>query len=739
MPLLAKRQKYAWVIALTLFLVVFTPLSAALAQTEPAPSEESSGWAAPLKYTVPGLIYTAANSGAEAAKKMIVDETGSTVAQAAGNFVGRGLISLASFSTWLGGMLLDYGINEFVLKFSEHIKKLSGTLNSLWTLVRDLCNLAFIFGFIYVGIMTILSPDSSRTKHFLSQIIIGAILINFSLYFTQVVIDFTNFTATQIYTSMGGSEDRSIAVAFRTHMGLATLWDDDPETTARLADSSASFAFYIFGALVLMVAGLTFGIAGILLIVRFIELFLIMVFSPIIFAARVFPNTKKTSDTLIKKLLTTSFFAPAYLLLVYVALTIANSLVTQPTGEDASWKGIMLKGIKNNPDAFEVVINYCLVIILLWSSLSLAKKLGNTGGDMAISLGNKARQTAQGYMGKATLGAAAAGLRSTVGRQAYKWSDSQKLKDYAATSKVGKILLTSSSAVSDASFDARNTSLLKKAGLGEGSKGGYKTLKKEVAEKESKYTKLLGTVEDDDIRVETRKKEMEEAERVLKMKKANLQKEVQAQGKLSKAAVPGSPAEAAANAAANKAQDELDGLEKAVKDSKLKYEKEKQRRIIGSTFAEETQEVKDQRLTVEAQKKSIKKHWKDYAGATTGIRDAEKAIVKAEADIAAAATATARAVAVAARDTASQARDAATKAQADARTEIENIKKQSEKDEKQLAVLLKTGSSDRGYAGTLENRGLLSSWFKGRLSAHDRAAGKEMRKTAEKGLPKDKD
>ena len=408
------RNKYAWIIALLVFVPLILSGPTTLHAQEGG-GQEGTDWSAPLKWTVPGLMYTGVETAAEAGKKIVTEEAGSTVAQAAGNFVGRGLISFAAFITWLGGTIFDYAMKEYVLEFGQNVAALKSTLNTLWTLVRDVCNLAFVFGFIYIGISTIINPDSASMKRFLSRIIIGAILINFSLYFTQVVIDFTNFTATQIYTSMGVTEDKSIMVAFRTHMGLSTLWDDDPETTERLADSSASFAYYIFGATVLLVAGLTFGITGILLIVRFIELFLIMIFSPIIFAARIFPQTEDYSKKIIKKLLAVSFFAPAYMLLIYVALTIANALVAPPQ-EGGSMKEVILSGVKENPNALTVIINYCIVIILLWSSLSLAKKLGSTGGDMAISLSEKARKGAQGAMNKAATYVPRAGARYAVGR-----------------------------------------------------------------------------------------------------------------------------------------------------------------------------------------------------------------------------------------------------------------------------------------------------------------------------------
>ena len=96
------------------------------------------------------------------------------------------IIGMTGFFTGLAGMLLNTSIELFVVEMGTNISGgLSQPLNAAWTIVRDLVNLTFIFGLIYVGILTILELGSSSTKKMVASIVIAALLVNFSLFFSK--------------------------------------------------------------------------------------------------------------------------------------------------------------------------------------------------------------------------------------------------------------------------------------------------------------------------------------------------------------------------------------------------------------------------------------------------------------------------------------------------------------------------------------------------------------------------
>ena len=111
-------------------------------------------------------------------------------------------LSIGGFFAGLGGMLFDKSINALVLQMGDIFlnQGLGTVVNSIWTVIRDLFNIVFIFTLVYIGLRTIWDADDSRTKKLLGGLIAAALLINFSLYIAKVVVDISNYTAVTIYS-----------------------------------------------------------------------------------------------------------------------------------------------------------------------------------------------------------------------------------------------------------------------------------------------------------------------------------------------------------------------------------------------------------------------------------------------------------------------------------------------------------------------------------------------------------
>ena len=387
--------------------------------------------------------------------------------------------------------------------------------------------------------------------------------------------------------------------------------------------------------------------------------------------------------------------APVFLLLLLISLTLVQGLGTAIVPAGSSFVTALNKGNSGTGAAvgsMGIILNFVIIIFFFVQSLLIAQKMGIASGDAAVSMGNKLRTQGQRYLGNATFGAAGAVGRASVGQIAHRISESDGLKDTASKRTIGgwaaRQSLKASRVAGDASFDARNVGDLgKQIGVGEGRKGGYKTVLGEIEKKEKEFATSLGEVGDDDVQVEARKKEWENAQRTQKAESVRLREDMK------RADTPEARAVI---------QADIDELEKKEKDAHNNYEKEKQRRMIGSTFANEARDD-DAKLkatnyddAITKQKDTIKGLWKNY---TELPKDADKL------------------------------------------ESLKNIKKfKDELDElkkKQREFLNKQG--DQGYASVLESSKLYTAWPTGRLITHEREAGKAIRKSAEKGLPKKKD
>ncbi len=605
-----------------------------------------------------------------------------------GTFIGNIILEIASLITGIGGFLLEKAIEITVLHAAEYLgsgTSLGTAIEGGWGVIRDISNLIFIFGFIYVGIMTIIDPEKASTKRFLSSIIIGALLINFSLFFTRIIVDVSNFVSIEITNTMltGGG---SITDKIMDTLGLTTLYKMDAAGISTLT-GGGTLAFYFMGAIFLIVAGFVLASGAILLITRFVAIVFIMIFSPLLFAATVFPQTANIANDLWKKLFNYAFFAPAYLLLLIVSIQVVDGLMTNITGASGSEKFNLAKAITG--DAKIIIVYFVIAIMFLIFSLQVAQKFGVKGADKVVGM-------AKVGMGAATVGMAARAGRMTAGRLAHSWSESERLKDSAAQGGLrgfaARRILKGSRVVGDSSFDARATGAGKALGIGESRKGGYKSVTDEIKKKEADFAKSLGEVDDSDTRVGAYKSKMDGAEDNIKRLKREREK------------LGDSPDEKVRK---REIAAEIAEQEDSQKDNRLLYQQEKNRRILGSTYTPEQNKeaIKSAKKAAKEQRDAIKAAWNQYHedDKISGRTDEERKIARAAI---------------------SQAQD-----------KLAEL-------EKQHKYLKSQASSHEGYANVLEHGNSFSingetytipvAWLSGRNVKQEVVAGSDIRKAYEK-------
>lgn len=109
------------------------------------------------------------------------------------------IFQIGGFMLGFTATMADFTLNRFIFRMGEYIGEGSGIgfgIKTGWEVVRNLTNLAFIGGLIWAAISLILQTGQQVGK-LVVQIIIAALLVNFSYFFAGVVIDASN-TATQI-------------------------------------------------------------------------------------------------------------------------------------------------------------------------------------------------------------------------------------------------------------------------------------------------------------------------------------------------------------------------------------------------------------------------------------------------------------------------------------------------------------------------------------------------------------
>jgi hypothetical protein len=397
------------------------------------------------------------------------------------------LTGIGSFVGYTG-KAFDYAIEEYIIGFGNlYINKNVGVaIDSLWSTVRDIFNLTFIFGLVYIGFKMILDSSDSSARKMLVSLIGAALLVNFSLFITKFVVDFSNIAATQIYQAFGDTNlpEFSITNGFMTMMGINRLIG--VEMTA-----SAGYA-YIVGMLIVFAVLIYVFLAGaIMIIIRFVVLCIYMVFSPMMFLGWVFPAMKGHSEKYWKGFLNQAFFAPAFIFMLYLSYRVTYTF--NYTTKD--WGNFFGQGVAEPIGVDGLIPFFAMVIIFLLASIMVAKNMGAVGASTVVSVGNNIRGRAQVALGAGTAGMAARLGRSTIGASANALAQNDRFKLVAArTGIIGKGVYNATAGVADSSFDARKVGGVGKAlGIGEGKKGGFVSRVKEDKESDEKFLKALGT------------------------------------------------------------------------------------------------------------------------------------------------------------------------------------------------------------------------------------------------------
>ncbi len=110
------------------------------------------------------------------------------------------ILRTASLLTGLGGLVLNGAIYHTVVNVSENYNNLPA-INEAWKVIRDIANMAFIFVLLYAAIQQILGIGKD-VKGLIVRVIVVAVLINFSLFFTKFIIDMSNILALTFYDAM---------------------------------------------------------------------------------------------------------------------------------------------------------------------------------------------------------------------------------------------------------------------------------------------------------------------------------------------------------------------------------------------------------------------------------------------------------------------------------------------------------------------------------------------------------
>jgi len=364
---------------------------------------------------------SAGGAVAERVTPPLTDPFGDSTLQ---NWLYKFVVNFFGWLVWAGGYLLDFAVHNFVINFGLEFNTsgVGEAVNELWSLVRDFFNILFIFGFIWIGFQMILDSSNSRAKQTLVSLIMAALLINFSLFISKFVVDFSNRLAAEValagfpliersetYFETAGSDQVSISNTFFAHLGISKTLD----VPQSLIDGDGEPWAFIFGsAIFYLVAAFVFAAGGIMLIIRFVALSIFMVLSPFMFLGWVFPGMQGWTSKYWTGFLGRAFYAPVYIVLLFFAGTILQNMFgANGSAEITAGEGGLLSAVTNNTDNLIKVIGpFVLSAAFMLAAVIVAGKMSADGASGVMKVGNSAsRLVRRNTIGLGAMGVSYAG------------------------------------------------------------------------------------------------------------------------------------------------------------------------------------------------------------------------------------------------------------------------------------------------------------------------------------------
>ena len=309
----------------------------------------------------------------------------------AGESVSVWLVKIASnFLTWT----VSADLYEKVF-FSDIAKR---GITQAWEAVRGLINMFYLLILVFLAITTILRVNQFNDKKLFFKVIVSAILVNFSMAITLVVIDFSNLIMVYFASAI---QNLDLINTFFNNIGMADNFLGNKNTSWFLAAGANMIEFIINIVIAVMVL-----FTAISLLIRLVAYWVLIILSPLAFFSIAVPGSSSFNEWR-EKLIHYSFYGPIMLFFIWLALALSSYLkdaFTHAEGIDG-WNGFV-----------RFLTSYITVIYLLYyghdKSKSMAKKAGDTVGMLMDKGGKYAVTAGKGAAMLTPIGWAGAGAKS---------------------------------------------------------------------------------------------------------------------------------------------------------------------------------------------------------------------------------------------------------------------------------------------------------------------------------------
>ncbi|MBL8031623.1 MAG: hypothetical protein JNK33_04855, partial [Candidatus Doudnabacteria bacterium] len=264
---------------------------------------------------------------------------------------GLGDLAFGGFELFIGWLLKLFGsalkytilwivgpFIEAILSIRTYEDKFAQVIYPAWEIFRNLGNIFFILSIVAIGVATVFRISGWAVKDLLVKLIVGAILINFSLSIAQSILGIADTIQNQFLPNDTGAIRQIV-----NHLFTADLFSGTPGNLGGFGgvlEQIMNF-FLTFGSFIAFL-----GIAA-LLTVRVLFLWILLMLSPLPYIAMVLPLSRSMSKKWWSEFAKWAFITPviAFMLNLTALITVqtkaSNILQSLATNDPAQTDGVV--------------------------------------------------------------------------------------------------------------------------------------------------------------------------------------------------------------------------------------------------------------------------------------------------------------------------------------------------------------------------------------------------------------
>lgn len=320
----------------------------------------------------------------------------------------------------IGGTLyaLAGGLANFSISLNFDILN-NPMITTGWQITRDLANLGFVLFIIIIAIATILRMQQYGAKSTLGKLIAVALLVNFSLVFAGVFIDFSNMLTNFFIKNITSSGPGGLAVALSESFKIQNLLQVRGGEEANLFQGMfIGIASNIFVIALTFIGAFSLFALAVMFLVRVVALGLLLVLVPLACLSAILPATKKLWGQWSSSFIEWALFGPMASFFLYLAVFMATNYGKLMEQQALTAQGV---GTRNEITFANLLIaqplvqigRMFLVIGFLLGGLIAANSMKTMGASTVMSGVNAFGKWARGTMGRMGAGIATRPLRGT--------------------------------------------------------------------------------------------------------------------------------------------------------------------------------------------------------------------------------------------------------------------------------------------------------------------------------------